>query len=355
MAEPLRRTKLHHGYRFKNRFLIWALRGLDAVLGLFPSRRAPLPDRPRGILIMKPDHLGDLVMLTAVLPLLADCYPYAAIDILCGPWGETVLGNNPAIRRIIPFHHLLYDRRKVSFDRKLLDFWKSLMHTLKVIRGERYDLCLNLRDAGGDMILLARLGGCKHIVGHGTGGGRALLDTVVQWQEGRHEVEHYLEVLQPLGIDAKLPDLDCHLFPCSADQEKVNELLDRHDLKKFVVIQPGSGDPRKLKPALFWAEMIGSLATDCRVVLTGSSEEIAICREIAGLCSRETVCLAGKMTVAQLYLFMQSSTAVYALDSLAAHLGAAAGVPVKVFWSRTNDATQWRPLGAKVEIIAPQD
>ncbi|HZV82403.1 MAG TPA: hypothetical protein VFF53_09580, partial [Geobacteraceae bacterium] len=145
------RTRLHRGYRYKNKALIKVLQVLDYLLSLLPRRHSPLPVTPRAILVMKPDHLGDLLMLTAVLPLLASRYPQAGIDVLCGAWGGAILANNPAVRRLLPLEHIYYDRRQVSPFRKLLDFCKSLGHTVKQLRAERYDLCLNFRDAGGDL------------------------------------------------------------------------------------------------------------------------------------------------------------------------------------------------------------
>lgn len=350
MSEPLRRTGLKHGYRFKSMAVIYVLKCLDCLLSLPGRRNSPLPAAPRSILVIKPDHLGDLLLLTSVLPLLSNRYPQASIDLLCGAWGGAVLGNNPALRRIIPLEHILYDRRQISSLRKLLDFCKSLGHTVMSLRAERYDLCLNLRDAGGELILLARLGGCRHIVGHLTGGFGALLDSPVPWAEGLHEVAHYLEVLRPLGIEAKISDLRYQLFPQAADYDRVNLLLRQHQLNKFVIIHPGSGDVRKLRPASFWAKLTEELDPACQVVFTGTKDEEYLCTDICRCTERKLLCLAGQMTVVQLYLFIQKASALYALDSLAAHLGGAAAVPTVVYWSETNDPGQWRPLGNNVEL-----
>lgn len=350
VPEAFLKTRLIAGYRYKNRVIAGFLIILDSLLAVFPHRYSPLPADPRSILIMKPDHLGDLLMLTSVLPLLTERYPQASVDLLCGPWGTAVLSDNPSIRKIVKFGHLLYDRRTVSPFRKLLDFCKSVGHTVKQMRGERYDLCLNFRDAGGDLILLARVGGCRHIIGHGTGGLRSLLDTEVKWSEGVHEVQHYLEVLKPLGIDASLDGLHYMLFPQQSDHERVNCLLRQHRLESFVVIHPGSGDVRKLRPVSFWADLVEGVDASFQVVFTGTKDEEHICADICRHTGRKILSLAGQMTVVQLCLFMQKSAGIHALDSLAAHLGAAAGVNTVVYWSQTNDPGQWRPLGGKVEL-----
>jgi ADP-heptose:LPS heptosyltransferase len=329
--------------------LVAVLRLVDYLLARVVRQRSGDPLIPRTILVMKPDHLGDLLMVTAVLPLLAERFPGAAIDLLCGPWGKAVVANNRWLRHIIPLHHWAYDRRAVSLARKLLDFLWSVGHTITVLRRERYDLCLNLRDAGGDLILLARLAGCRHIIGHATGGFGPLLDRVVPWEEGRHEVEHYLEVLRPLGIQADLAFLRYELYPLPADETVVAHLLAGIGAP-FAVIHPGSGDPRKLRSVTYWVAVIAAIDPSVRVLVTGTSDEQPLFSAIASKSERQLVSLMGQLSVPQLYLLFCRATAVYALDSLAAHLGAAAGVPTTVFWSATNDPQQWRPLGAAVEL-----
>jgi ADP-heptose:LPS heptosyltransferase len=300
---------------------------------------------------MKPDHLGDLLLTTVIFPLVAARYPGVAIDLLCGSWGKAIVGGNRYLRNTICLEHPLYNRSQHPLFWKLLDFWQSLMHTIKILRRERYDLCLNLRDAGGDLILLARVGNCQHIIGHATGGLGAFLDTVVPWRDGRHEAEHYLEVLEPLEIKAELADLRYGFSPLTADEHVVEALLVRKQLRPFAVIHPGSGDKRKLRSGHFWKSVIAEIPGSCRIVITGTGAELPLYEEIAATTDREVVSLMGAFTVAQLLVLFRSAEIVYTLDSLAAHLGGAAGVKTVVFWSTTNDPQQWRPLGDQVVVV----
>jgi len=289
-------------------------------------------------------------MLTSIFPLLKVRFPEAVLDVLCGSWSLPVLENNPLVHNRIVLNHPAYNRGKISFARKLLDFFRGVGQTLKIMRRERYDLCLNLRDAGGDLILLARLGGCRHIIGHATGGCGPLLDAVVPWTEGCHEVEHYLELLRPLGVEASLAELHYEVFPSLADEAHVARIIKEYRLGPFVVLHPGCGDKRKLRSSNFWAEVIAGIDPALGVVVTGTDEEMPLFECIAGSSNRKIHALFGVLSIVQLFVLMRSSSAVYALDSLAAHLGAAAGVPTRVFWSDTNDPDQWRPLGVRVEI-----
>lgn len=344
-------TKLHNGYRFKNKWLLRCLRIVDGMLSWLPGRHTPVPVNPRTILLIKPDHLGDLLLTTSIFPLVAARYPQASIDLLCGSWGKDLVAGNSALRNIICLDHPAYNRSSLSTFRKHLDFWRSLMHIIKNLRQERYDLCLNLRDAGGDLILLARAGNCRHVIGHATGGFGALLDTVVQWKEGKHEAEHYLELLEPLGIRGALADLRYGLSSSPEDERAVDALLASRGVTSFVVIHPGSGDRRKLRSGRFWKSVIEQLPDNCRVVVTGTASERPLYEEMAAVAGRDLISLMGECTVARLLVLFRRAEKIYALDSLAAHLGAAAGAKTVVFWSSTNDPAQWRPLGDQVELV----
>ena len=343
-------TRLHGGYRFKNPWVLRCLRVFDGLLSCLPERDAPVPGNPRAILLLKPDHLGDMLMLTAVLPLLQKRFPSAAVDIACSPSSAEILRDNPRVRRLLPLKHILYNRSNSPLLSRLGDFIGSLFRLLVAMRRERYDLALNLRDAGGDLILWARIGGCRCVIGHDTGGCGPLLDKVCPWGEGKHEVEHYLEVLQPLEIHGSLDRLAYELYPDEADREYVDNLLAQQISGPFVVLHPGCGDARKLKPAAFWASLASRFGQDVTVVVTGSAAETALCSEIAALSDRRLVVLTGLLSIRQLFLLYRNARRVYALDSLSAHVAACSGVPLTIFWPEFHDVSQWRPLGGDIEI-----
>lgn len=348
-----RKTTLRRGYRFKNRGAIIALALIDHLLGIICGKGRPLPERVAKILLIKPDHLGDMLMLTSVVPLIKNRYKDADIDIVCGAWALPVLENNPFIRKRIVLNHPAYNRGSLSFYRKLADFLRTLAGTLKTLRRERYDLCLNFRDAGGDLVLLARLGNCRFIAGHRTGGFGPLLDAVADWREGVHEVAHYLEVAGLVGVGAPLEGLRYELYPGKEDYACVEAVLERFSLTDFVAIHPGSGDKRKLRDGNFWGRVVRNVDDRSRVAITGSREEGRFFAEIAAAAGEGLSDLTGAFTILQLLVFFQRARHVYTLDSLAAHIAALSGTKATVFWNDLNDAEQWRPLGDNIEVVYP--
>ena len=55
------------------------------------------------ILVIRPDHIGDVLLITPALRLLRQTFPEAEMcrfSALVGPWSEAVLAENPHIDRI---------------------------------------------------------------------------------------------------------------------------------------------------------------------------------------------------------------------------------------------------------------
>ncbi len=53
------------------------------------------------ILLIRPDHLGDLVLTTPVLNALKEHAPDAHITMLVGPWSREIVARHPAIDAIL--------------------------------------------------------------------------------------------------------------------------------------------------------------------------------------------------------------------------------------------------------------
>ena len=77
------------GYLYENKYVIWFLKIMKALLPL--QKKRPLPELVTKILILKPDHLGDLLLASSVLPLIRERYPKAQIDLVCRRSSQSLL------------------------------------------------------------------------------------------------------------------------------------------------------------------------------------------------------------------------------------------------------------------------
>ena len=70
------------------------------MVGLIQRRPSP-PARRAKILLIRPDHLGDLLFLTPALRYLLSLLPDAHIGLMVGPWGKGVMEHNPNLDELL--------------------------------------------------------------------------------------------------------------------------------------------------------------------------------------------------------------------------------------------------------------
>ena len=104
--------------------------------------RRPSPLGVRRVLVLKPDHLGDLLLTTPALQTLRQHLPAGRIVALVGPWSRQLWQGHPALDAVVPlpfpgFARLPTEQRGWLF----LLFKYGLL-----LRHERYDAALLLRD-----------------------------------------------------------------------------------------------------------------------------------------------------------------------------------------------------------------
>ncbi len=330
--------KLNRGYLYNNKVVLFVLSFVDSLLSIFPYKRRPIPSQIDRILLIKPDHLGDMLLATSIFAPLKKKYPHAIIDMLCQPSSASLLVGNPSIRRVYCIDHWMHVRTT-----KTIRFWISYFHqffrTWRCCRKEKYDLCLLLRAYGGNFILLGRLIGSKCLIGHGTGGFGSLLDLQVSWKEGVHEVEHFHEVLAPLGITSSIQQGT--LFFSAEDERYVDQLCLKHGLGDFIVIHPFAGDKRKMVDEKLWLKLI---RVERQVILCGGPRD-----EMPNV-AKHCINLIGQLSIQRMYLLFKRATKIYTLDSLSGHVAALSGTETEIICKKAVYFPEWRPIGKNVKI-----
>lgn len=346
---PIRR--LNKGYLYRNTIAMAGCMLADNILRLLPIRKRRFPEQVRSILIIKPDHLGDLLLMGSVLPLITELFPGSSIDLVTSKWAMPVAVALPGIRDIFEVNHWVHNRTDASLRKKLWDFCCSFWKTLRALRARRYDLCLCLRSFGGNLISLGRLSGAGYLAGHGTGGLGPLLDAEARWQEGAHETEHFLEVLTLCGISR--PDAWPLFYPplSGADPQRCEQVRQQLGIPaEYIVIFPCSGEPKRMFPPDYWRKMIAIQPEDCFVVSSSASEKqaaLAVVRDFSN-----AIVAAGDFSLPDLALFLGGAKHIHTVDSFGAHLAGASGTPVTVHCRPDGaDMRQFIPLGERVRLL----
>lgn len=124
---------------------------------------ARLPDRPR-VLLVRPDHLGDLLMSAPAVELLRKMLPHAHLTMMVGPWGVEIARRDPLLDEVLtcPFPGFTREPKGSA-----VAPYRLLWKTARELRRGRYDAVLLLRFDHWWGAWMAALAGTPVRVGHG--------------------------------------------------------------------------------------------------------------------------------------------------------------------------------------------
>ena len=97
----------------------------------------------KNILIVKLDHIGDVILSTPVYQAIKKTYPNSFLRVVVGPWAKSVLINNPFVDEIIEYAAPWLDYNGF-YDTK--DSNKVICQAINKILSRPNDLVVNLRD-----------------------------------------------------------------------------------------------------------------------------------------------------------------------------------------------------------------
>src|SRR3954449_3014857 len=143
-----------------------ALRRIRHVLLRLAARLMPRSTAQRvgrRVLVVKPDHLGDVLLLTPALLKLRQSLPDAQITLLIGPWSAAAMRGNLSVDTLLFCPFPGFTRRPKA---SLLEPYRVLLRTALLLRTGHYDVALIARDDHWWGGLLAGLAGIPRRIGH---------------------------------------------------------------------------------------------------------------------------------------------------------------------------------------------
>ncbi len=349
-------------------------------------RPAQKPSEPRRVLLIQLDHLGDAVLTSPLLSRLRAAYPKAVIDVLASTSNHEVFTADPNVDRVHLAAKTWFER-----DRGRWAMLSAVWRLGRSLRGERYDLGLDVR---GDIlsVLVLALAGIPRRVGWSMGGGAFLLTDVADWVPGRHEVNSRLALLDTMAIPADGP-ARVRIGVCDDDRVEVARRLrdawpetqvarvrqmaasirrrkayvspppprtrqvadpslwDEPDLlhagrfgskAPLLAVHLGAGTAAKRWPIGHWRNLVARfLADGWRVAVVGGPEDTGHALALspnANLCD-----WTGQLSVTQTAALLERCDLFIGADSGPSHLAATAALPSVILFSGTNRVGQWRP------------
>lgn len=330
-------------------------RWLGKKLGWEEGRKKK--EDPKRILIVQLDHLGDAVLSTAMVSLLADRHPGARIDVLASREAAEVFQTSKHITKVWlnPRNRCARDGRKGLW--RAIGWLTALVWWGIKLRKEQYDWVLDPRGEATHAALMW-LTGARRRVGWEAGGGGFLLTDSADWEPKRHEVPSRLAMLERLGIFVEEPEVDARptLEPRPEAMRRMARRLARETKpgEMVFVVHVGAGIESKRWPVQHWRTLARMLQANHRgrVILVGGSGEKEIGKRITvGVEGSKTLDWTGETTFEELAALSQMVDLFIGCDSGPAHVAAAAGAACVVLFSGTNHAEQWRPWSVRAKVV----
>jgi ADP-heptose:LPS heptosyltransferase len=328
--------------------LLVRLLGAPGTRSAAKSRNKTFSTNPR-MLLLRPDHLGDLVLTTPIFDALKQNAPNAHITMMVGPWSSEIVARHPGIDRLLtcPFPGFLRTPQKA------LAPYILLFSVAKQLRRGHYDLAINLRPDfwwGAALLYLARIP-CR--IGYALEPGKPFLTHAEHLQQPEHATISNLRLASAALQASGYPPLaepytperyPLQFIPTPAEQQWVTDRLAQEGTgagTSIVVIHPGTGAAVKLWRTRGWATCADTLteslttAAPVRIILTGSKNEQPMLEEIARGMQSPAV-LVTDATVGQLAALLGRALLVLSVDSGPLHLAVAQGTPTVQLFGPTD-------------------
>ena len=343
-----------------------------ALLRLFARLSAPFfpisdLQSPLSILLIRPDHLGDLLFTTPALRALREAFPQARITGLIGPWAEAVVTSNPCLDEVIlcPFPGFARQPKRSTIEPYIV-----LGRYARLLREKEFDLAVVLRFDHWWGALLAYLARIPRSVGYDMAEVKPFLTDAIPYVPGRHEVEQNLTLVTAVSGQPPLRRLDgqpWQRFPLEFPLRAQDLAFAVHYLAEqgvgdddpLVCIHPGAGAPVKLWRKEGWARVADALVEryGAKVILTGSASEEPLVQAIAEQMASQPLVAAGQTTLGGLAALMARCRLALGVDSGPLHLAAAVGTPTVHLYGPVDSRTfgPWGDPARHVVLTSDMD
>jgi len=320
-------------YLIKNPFKRRVVSLVDSIGKLiFGRRNGSCSEDIKSILLIRLDHLGDVLLTTPAMRSLKKRFPQVRITMVIKEWSLEAIKNNPHIDNIIicnPFWTI------ASKEGKKPEGICGIYHLIHLLRKEHFDLAIDFK---GDVrnILITFLSGAKRRVSYGIRGGGFLLTDDIPYESEIHEIDKNLRLLNRLGINAQ--DDEMELYFNEEDMARVEQIFEQKGIdlsSQTIALHYGGASQFKcwdMDKFITLAERITE-NNSANVLFFGGPYE----REALQLSEKieKGIFLMPDLTVCQMAAALKRCALLVCNDSGPMHMGFAVGTPTVAIFGPT--------------------
>ena len=309
--------------------------------------------RPDGILAVRPDGLGDVLLTGPAVRALA--VSGREVTFLAGPSGTEAAALLPGVTRVLAETLPWIDPQPAAVDP---DRIRGLERAVGRLGTAEAVIFTSFHQSPLPTALVLRMAGVRRISAISEDYPGSLLDVRHQLTADIPEARRNLSLVQAAGF--RLPPGDPGRLAITGPLPDARPLTGEG---RYVVLHPGASVPARRPSPPRTAMMIAALAAaGYRVVVTGSEAEPGLAGHPLGGAGPaapgpggpQVVNLCGQTSLPLLASVLASADVVVAPNTGAAHLAAAVGTPVVSLFAPVVPAERWAPYGVPTVLLGDQ-
>jgi len=306
---------------------------------------------PAKILLLRLDHIGDVIMTSPSFSLMRERFPAARILLLTNGAGKQLYQEDHRIDEVWVFNWPWGQQRireKFSWSKI-----KELIEIILKLRRENIDVFVDFRGDLRFIFLFGVLTGARFRVSNSRSGKSSLLHHISDYDVSKHEVERSLDVLKVFGNlkGPVRPEIYLNNTEISDVKTLIEKVINAPLPGKLAVIGPYSSRDVKSWPSVYFVEVISYLREkDFTVLIVGTAADQNHSEDLISGFNEGVFSFAGKTTVRELAAMVSVSSVVVGVDTGVLHLASCFDVPIIAIFGSTR-SIEFRPFSPFAKIV----
>lgn len=290
------------------------------------------PSNQERILLIRPDHVGDVLLATPAFHALRHAMPHAEIHGLIGHWSSSVLEHNKDLDAVLTLDFPGFNR---AGNENLRSPYRMAIQASRQLRRVGYSHAVIMRPDHWWGALVAFLAGIPVRIGYDLDDVSPFLTSKIAFQH-EHVVMQNLRLLKRWLGDVSADDVVFQYPVRDEDREFIKHYLQARDVRvddrvrgRYFCIHAGSGAAVKQWGVEQWAIVADTLSAqlDAIPVLTGGDHERELVQAIVSKMDTKACVTVGDTDINQLAALFEGALVVLGPDSGPLHLAAAVKTP----------------------------
>ena len=300
--------------------------------------------RPHKLLFLRHDRLGDMIVSTHVMRVIAESHPGLTLDVLASPANAAGIAGAPYVRQVIVF-----DKGDLG----------SYLRTAAALRAEQYDAVIDCMVTAPSVttLLLMLAAGAPYRVGISGRGNDAAINVAVPPVGGERYMPIELGALAAaFGVDPRAVDWRPELYvpPQKLDEAAVRWRSTGRAHGQRVLVNVSAGTAIRQWQVEKYAAVIAHVKKrwpEAGVLITGAPDDQARVNEVARLSGATP---APTPRLVDVFALVATADFVFTPDTSIAHAASAFG-PLTVVMHRKSEPARWGLYPGVGEDIEHED